>query len=75
MTCSTLAGGCDGGKAGQAALQNAISAFQEDLVYGGLDNIVFSSAGSDGVLAQVAYSCRDGSVPPGLTGESYGACQ
>ncbi len=68
--CASLAGGCDGGKVGQTALQKAISAFQADLAYGGgLDTVVFSSASLDGVLAQVSYSCRDGSVPPQLTGD------
>ncbi len=67
--CNTLAGGCDKGRAGQAALQNAVSAFEDGLVYGGGDAIVFSSSVANGVLAQISYLCEDGSVPPQLTGE------
>ncbi len=69
--CNTVAGGCDNGKAGQAALQGALSAFQDGLIYGGgRDTVVFSSSVSNGVLGQIAYSCRDGSVPPALAGEN-----
>ncbi len=78
--CITLAGGCDGLQAGEAAVKAAVSAFQKNMVYGGGDAVVFSSAArqgdgdSDGdggdVLAMVAYSCKDGSVPPPMTGEA-----
>jgi hypothetical protein len=68
--CSSLAGGCDQGTAGLAALQNAISSFQDGFAYGGGEPIVFSSSVSNGVLAQIAYSCENGSVPPVLAGST-----
>ena len=68
--CTTVAGGCDQGTAGQAALQNAISAFQPGILYGGgQDKIIFSSSTTKDILASVAYTCQDGSVPPALAGD------
>jgi hypothetical protein len=56
--CASLAGGCDQGTAGLAALQNAISSFQDDFAYGNSEPIVFSSSVSGGVLAQIATHAR-----------------
>ncbi len=68
--CITLAGGCDTGKAGQAALQKATIQFGDGQVYGGpeAEAIVFSTSATDDALAQISYSCNDGSVPPALAG-------
>ncbi len=70
VQCQTLAGGCDQGQTGQAALSGAISAFQDGRVYGNHDAIVFSSFASDNVLAEVSYSCQDSSIPPALGGKA-----
>lgn len=71
-TCITLVGGCDGGGAYDAALQQAIARFVPTLVYGGAGasrNIISTFA--DGVaIANVTYSCRGGQVPPALTGQT-----
>ncbi len=67
--CLNLAGGCDAGKRHDAALQKAIGRFDGGLLYGGTsDTIIFSSALDGSALAQVAYSCNSGAVPPAVNG-------
>ena len=70
--CSTLAGGCDGGKSHDTALKAAIAKFNDTKIYGGgvTYPVVFSSSNSGSSLASVSYSCTDGSIPPPLTGAS-----
>lgn len=73
IQCNSLAGGCDNGTAHNAALRSAIANFEIGKVYGGGDvPILFSSSlDVDGTsLAQISYSCLDGSVPPTLAGSS-----
>ncbi|EPS45691.1 hypothetical protein H072_311 [Dactylellina haptotyla CBS 200.50] len=68
VQCVTLADGCDAGANNEAALSSAISKFQNGMLYGGSDPIVFSSALQGSVLGIVSYTCNDGSIPPRLEG-------
>lgn len=69
--CATLADGCSAGTAHDAALRSALARFEPDSFYGvGSDPVVFSSFLQGNTLAQIAYSCRDGSRPPPLTGSA-----
>jgi hypothetical protein len=69
--CVTLQGGCDQGVKGATALKDAISVFEPGFLYGGgASTTVFSSSVFNDTLAQISYSCLDGSVPPPADGSS-----
>ena len=69
MTCRTLPNGCDKGQTHRNALFQALARFDATQFYGGFgDNIIFASALDNGALAQISYSCMDGTVPPTLDG-------
>jgi hypothetical protein len=71
IQCNTFAGGCSDGTVHDAALSSAIANFQVGKIYGGGSiPIVFSSVLNGTNLAQIAYSCLDGSIPPAITGSS-----
>lgn len=70
VTCTSLAGGCDGGTAHQSAVESAIARFEVDMLYGGDAPIVFSSALDTDSLAGISYTCLDGSNPPQLNGSA-----
>ena len=67
LQCVSGIGGCSQGKANQAALQGAIDKFDTSRGYGGQSNI-FSSFYSGDTLAQIAYTCQDGSDIPVVSG-------
>jgi hypothetical protein len=71
VRCASLPGGCDSGNTFEPALYKAIQRFEGNKLYGGgKEPIVFASALVDGALAQVSYSCIDGSIPPKMDGAS-----
>lgn len=67
LKCNSIAGGCDQGKANEAALRGAIARFDRSKGYGDEDNI-FSTFLSGGALAQISYTCQDGSSSPVIDG-------
>ena len=69
LQCASLAGGCDGGAVHESALKSAIARFETSKIYGGRRD-TFSSSLVEGALAEIAYSCHDGSIPPALAGSS-----
>ncbi|KAB5545663.1 hypothetical protein GE09DRAFT_1243416 [Coniochaeta sp. 2T2.1] len=70
--CVSLADGCSSGGVYEAAVRGAVAKFADSYLYGGqaTDPVVFASALQGTTSAQIAYSCRDGSVPPVLDGRS-----
>src|SRR2546421_9847019 len=71
LQCASLAGGCDRGGTHESTLRSAIARFEVGRIYGGGDvPILFSSSLDAETLAQISYSCSDGSVPPALVGSS-----
>ncbi|KAK4226037.1 hypothetical protein QBC38DRAFT_529662 [Podospora fimiseda] len=68
VECITLSEGCDAGPLHETVLQAAIDRFEEDAIYGGRQGVFSSSINEAGTLAQIAYTCQDGSVPPPITG-------
>jgi hypothetical protein len=68
VQCNTLPEGCDMRDAGEESLRGAIAKFQRGFLYGGSEDIVFSSSNLNGILAQVAYTCNDGSLPEPIDG-------
>lgn len=68
VQCSTLADGCDAGGTYESGIRFAINRFENGKLYGGSDPVVMSSATSGNALAMVAYTCKDGSLPPLLEG-------
>lgn len=71
LRCSSLANGCSDGATHDTVLRNALARFSPGQIYGGgKDSIIFSSFQDGDTLAQVAYSCMDGSTPPELDGSS-----
>ncbi|KAK4446244.1 hypothetical protein QBC34DRAFT_411784 [Podospora aff. communis PSN243] len=70
LRCATVPEGCDAGPAHQDTLQRAIQRFSTNAVYGGRPDVFASSLSQTGTLAQISYSCSDGSVPPPLLGST-----
>ncbi|KAK6537410.1 hypothetical protein TWF694_011597 [Orbilia ellipsospora] len=68
--CATLADGCDAGTANQNAFYAAAYRFQDGVLYGGTDPVVFSSALQGSTLGMVTYACSDGSIPPRMEGSA-----
>lgn len=67
--CITLEGGCDQGRAYEFAVRAAIGRFDGGLLYGDDgEPVIFSTYLLDGTLAQISYTCREGSIPPPLYG-------
>ncbi|KAK0622800.1 hypothetical protein B0T14DRAFT_601476 [Immersiella caudata] len=70
LQCATVPEGCDAGPAYEETLQRAIQRFSTNSVYGGRPGVFASSISQTGTLAQISYSCNDGSVPPPLLGST-----
>jgi len=70
LQCVTVPAGCDAGTAHEETLQKAIQRFSPNAVYGGRVGVFASSISQTGTLAQISYSCTDGSVPPPLLGST-----
>ncbi|KAI9770050.1 MAG: hypothetical protein M1839_003278 [Geoglossum umbratile] len=67
LKCNSVPGGCDQGKANDAALRGAVARFDTSKGYGGQSNI-FSTFLSGNALAQISYTCQGGSNSPVIDG-------
>lgn len=71
LHCASIADGCRAGVTHDSAIKSALARFSIDQTYGGgKDPIVFSSFLNGDSLAQIAYSCRDGAIPPSINGST-----
>ncbi|KAK4206000.1 hypothetical protein QBC37DRAFT_381506 [Rhypophila decipiens] len=62
LQCATVPKGCDEGNTHEAVLRAAIARFNTSSIYGGRLDTFASAANEVGTLAQISYSCNDGSV-------------